>query len=421
MKVSRTNFVWILYFVTLTILLLDTTDNVPGTRILRLIKYPFIAWLLFENITYVGLPRIRPVPVIFMGLLTLHTVLFGLVLTNPAVADNTRYNFSQLMILFSMVFLSARFCHYTKSHSMFIKASFFAHFTALLWMYITHLNGFAPIRYLFNLPVMIMSQVRYGFTFGTGFRSYIGNYASVALILCAFLWLYKDEFTGNLKKYHSLIFAVAIVVFGFILVSSAARSEIISTIIFFAFFLLFKYKDKLKMTSFSRFILYLLIVLIVFLCVYTLIMETFSVGSISNRTNNWAVNIDVFNQHGNTLAGLGYADVHAFLNDSYGYDTWACDVYYLYIFFSSGILGSIIMGAAIVWMSLFILFGKTNNRRNDTLMKALVIAVLFNNMYHCTFNSYLYVSSLAIMVLFVLHLYDIDEHNENLKVVEIND
>lgn len=406
MRIKRNTFVWFFYYTTFTILLLDTTDNVPMTNILRLIKYAFLAFVIFENVFIIGISgKLYIVPTVFMGLILLHTVMFGRIWINPYVYAETLDHFKQLMIVFGISFLSGRYCFWSKSRKEFLISTFFSFATFLGWCYVTHLNGFAPFRYMFRIVSIFQGEDRYGFTFGMSHYSLTGNFAATAIFFTILFWQYRNEFGGLLGKYKEFLFWVGLLGFSMILVSSCSRGEIMSTIIFFLMLMGLNIKHKIN-GKLIDFIINAILLIIVIVAIYCVIAMTFDEQSISNRNNNFWVNYNIFKEIGQWYKGMGYIEQHGFLNQSFGYGTWACDVYYLYIFFSTGIIGSAILGAAIIIMALTVYFGKTATYvKYDNCIKSILTAILFDNLYHCTLVSYIYLSSIPILILFVEYLY----------------
>ena len=407
MRIQTRSYVWIAYYITFTVMLLATTDNIPFSyEAQRIVKYFYILFILVMNAKVIGFRhRIYFKPLIFLLLLLIHTILFGCFFVNSNVLPETIDNFKNLLIVLSISYLTARYCYWTNSRKEFLTATFFSCVTFLGWCYITHLNGFAPVRYLIKLPqILFSSSDTYGFSFGAGHHNYTGNCAFFALVVAVMLWQYKDEFSGILSKYASIIFALTGILFISILLSSASRGEILSTLIFLVLIICIRKWNSIKNHD-LKLILSVLVFIAIILTILGVIRFTFADGSLSNRTLNFTINYEVFKAHGNWLTGMGYIEQHGFYGDVYGYDTWPCDVYYLYVFFTTGIIGVTIMGVALVYLIRHVFFVGDFDYKADAPMKALLVALLFDNLFHCTFLSYIYLMCYPTLILFFECLY----------------
>lgn len=408
MVVKKTNLVWFFYFITFLILLLDTTDNFPLTDKLRLIRYIFMAFMLFMNIVIT--PKTEGLyfsVFIFVAIITAHTVLFGRVWVNPIVAEYTADHFRQMMIYLFFEFLCARYCFWSDSKREFLIATFFALLAFLFWCYITHLNGFVPIRYLLKLPRLFLDESRYGYSFGMIHRSLTANYASMAILIGALLWEYRFQCQGILWKYYQVITLFSCGLLTVVLISAASRAEMLSVVLYFMIIFGLKFKSRLG-SSRARWIINILVILVGLVILAVFAGSVFSEGSLSNRSENFTINNEAFQQYGRKLLGMGYIEQHGFLNKLYGVETFACDVYYLYIYFSTGILGSLILGSALLWLGVRGLSYQHTDARVNIPMKAIILVELFVNFFHCTFASYGYLSSIPIMILLMEYLYSID-------------
>lgn len=406
MNMSRKQFTYIFFFITFLIMLLDKTDNVPGTSILRNIRYFYILFLLQENVFKIGIKKWNSNVLFYLILVVFHTVLFGLFIVNPAVLEAIHNHFRQMLIYYLLCILQARYTYYTDTKEEFIISSCAAVTLFLTWCYLTHLNGFAPIRYFFRLPELLRSRARYGFTFGTGHYNFIGNCAFVGIVLLMLIRKYKDYFRGMLSRYWYYWNAFLWIVCVNVLISSASRSSILSCALLLSYYFMQKISSLFPETLLKQAFRYLAIILVLFV-VSGLLIRTFEPGSISNRDQNFVGNYAAFVEYNHPWTGMGYTDNFGFLTDAFGYDTYPCDVYYLYIFFTTGILGSLILGIANVFLGMKILRNRDDKGYINMIVKALFITSIFDNLYHCSFASYYYIQSLFVLIIFLVHLYEV--------------
>lgn len=408
MLVKKSNIVWVFYFVTYLFMLLDTTDNFPFTEKLRLIRYVFLMFMLFLNIFEIkDRQGLYFSAFIFATFILAHTVLFGRVWINPLVAYATGDHFHQLILYLALTFLCARYCFWTDSKKEFLISSFFALALFMFWCYITHLNGFAPVRYLLRLNKIFADDERYGFTFGILHRSITANYASMTLIIGALLWEYRFQFKGFLWKYHQVIAFITCPVLLAILISAASRGEMLAVVLYFFTVSALKFKNKLGSPR-ARWIINFLVIIFSIIFLIGFSVSIFSEGSSSNRSENFSVNYNAFLSVGRKFLGMGYIEQHGFLNQAYRVHTWACDVFYLYIFFSTGIVGSILLGIPFLWLIIRGLSYSHSDTRVNIPMKALILVEIFINFFHCTFISYGYLTGIPLMILFMEYMYSVD-------------
>ena len=129
-------------------------------------------------------------------------------------------------------------------------------------------------------------------------------------------------------------------------------------------------------------------------------MNWTSIWGNANREANISINVPVFRQMNAFWKGMGYIESAGFYNDAYGYDTWPVDIYYLYIYLSTGIIGSLIIAIPL----LYILYRLIRKKDNFTryVMLSVYIAILFDGLWQVNIFTYRYIATLFIGVLLLI-------------------
>lgn len=389
---SRKNLVLIGYFIAVTILLLDCTDNFPGTLLLRKLKYAYLAILILDFI-FSRIKRIFKTSILIISFLMLHTVLFGFIYVNPNVQELTRVHCREMLIyLFLLGFLTNAVERYN-CRLEFIEATCAALAIFMGWCGITHFSDFVnPVYfiYVFSRSARIRSQ------FGTGSPNYMGYYCFIALIFFFALWCeYRkiDRLTQRRKFYLLGISGWT----AFILFSTGSRSSILSFMIFIilCFYRTYIYERLGKLRCFF-------IMAVIVIGMFLLSYNWSEIWGNANREANISVNMPVFNQMDAFESGMGYIESAGFYNDAYGYDTWPVDIYYLYIYLSTGVIGSVIMAVPL----LYILF-KLTTRKDDFIICVTwpaYIAILFDGLWQVNIFTYRYIATLFVGVLLLISI-----------------
>lgn len=387
MITSRKNIILIGYFFTATILLLDCTDNFPGTSLGRKLKYVYLAMLIAEFI-FSRVKTISKKSVLVIGALLIHTILFGIVYVNPSVQKLTRIHFQEMLIYLLLLGFLTNIVERYHCKFEFIKATCAACTIFLLWCGITHFRNFvnpAYYIYVFNRSARIRGE------FGTGSPNYMGYYCFISLIFFYALWREygrNDQLTQK-KKYYLLSISGWTIL---ILFSTGSRSSILSFLIFGSICV---YQIKLKQylgKSRYFFIMALMVISTIFL-----FYNWSGIWADANREANISINIPVFNQMNAFWKGMGYIESSGFYNDVYGYDTWPVDIYYLYIYLSTGVIGSVIIAIPLIYIFLELLISRDNFIK--TVMWPAYIAILFDGLWQVNIFTYRYIATLFIGVL----------------------
>lgn len=391
-KCTKSNLIMFGYFIAATILLLDCTDNFPGTSLLRKFKYIFIVILLLDFITS-NLKRISKPCAVVVGCLMLHTVLFGVVIVNPAVAELTKTHFSEMMIyLLFLGFLTNAVERY-RCELKFIEATSAACAIFMLWTGVTHISNFVnPLYYIY----VFSRNARIRSHFGVGDPNYMGYYCLIALVFFFVLWYkYLENNTLTKKRKYFLLGISGWTVL--ILFSTGSRSSVLSFLIFIA---IWCYKKYLKPKWGKNAFLYIALLFII--CVAFVGLNWTDIWGNANREANISVNIPVFNHLNAFWKGMGYIESAGFYNDAYGYDTWPVDIYYLYIFLSTGVIGTVIISIPLVYILVKLL--KKSDDFVDKLILPAYLAILFDGMWQVNIFTYRYIATLFIGALLLISI-----------------
>lgn len=367
------------------------------------VRYSFLLYSLGKNFS-LSSPKSRKV-YFFVGLLLLHTVLFGYIIVNPIVSDLTTSHATELLVLYITALCVARYAYCTNTFRSFLIASMISLSGLLIVCFFIYDGVGQSILYLKKLPFLLFESERTGMSFGFSYRSYTGNYLCLAIIL-----IFAVLITNKTNKYRNefikrICSAFIIAVFAIMLIATTSRGEILSALMFFLVYSFISTCQKIELGRWRRFLQFLLILLIFTISIIAII-GTFKEGSLSNRSQNFTINMEVFKEKNAWLTGLGYIEAHGFYDQAYGYLTWPCDVYYLYVFFSTGILGSAILGINYIVFGIFVFRRKNGNQKENNLMKAIFSMLLFDNLYHAVFGSYYYVSFFVYIIMMIYFLYN---------------
>ncbi len=398
-----------LYFITLLSSMLAIVDNVPLIGVLLKVKYLYAIAIIFFCL-YDGLIIWNRRFYFAVGLLVIHTILYGLVFVNWIIADATRVHFEQMITLYVMTIFTALYVYKKKCYLEWLEMSCLALGIMLLWSAFTHPGNFVNPIYFVNI---FSRMERYRAPFGMGDVNFCGNYCLYMIIMSVFLWneWKKQEKKVDIKIRAAVIFTDCVAMY--MLLSTASRSAIISLALFFGMAALLKYRGVLlrhwKLIAGTVGVVAVLAVLVM---ASTGMLS--DIWSQSNREGNISINLPYFIYHSNYINGMGYMDNSGFLNMAYGYATTAMDIYYLYIFFGTGILGSVlIFGQMIYLLYCLIRYSKTEGR---DLALSLFLMMLFYAVWQVNYMNYRYWTGMLHMVILFLFLLRVREEKNTYHI-----
>jgi hypothetical protein len=394
-----------LYCATMLMSMLSIVDNVPLVGVMYNIKYVYMVLIVFFCF-YDGVLVWNKRLAWAIGLLVIHTILYGVVFTNPYIKIETNMHFQQLMVVYILTFFSCIYVYKKNCYLLFLEMTYLALVLFMLWCALTHISNFVNPIYFVN----IFSRAdRFRSHFGMGDVNYCGNYCIYMLIISFFLWCEWRKQGKVIDKKLKLVLAGINVITLCMLFSTASRSAIISLALFFLCYGVL----RLRYVIIRNWKLVLGVGGTLALIVVVILVATGALSSIwqeSNREGNFSINYPIFLQHGDYLNGMGYMDNSGFLTKMYRYETTAMDVYFLYIPFTTGILGAaIILTQMIYLLYQMVQYSRTEGR---DLVLSLFIMMLYYAIWQVNYMNYRYHTGIIHMMLLFLFLMRINEEKD---------
>lgn len=394
-----------LYFFTLLASLLTVVDNFPFMGLLLKVRYIYIIAVAFFCV-YDGVLIWNRRFMLCLGLLVLHTFLYGVVFVNPRLGASTSTHFQQLIMMYLLVFFTCMYIYKKGCYFEFIQASYWALACLILWSSVTHLQDFVNPIYFINI---FSRTERFRAAFGMGDVNYCGNYCVYTLVLQVFLYHEYHQRDNRVGIVLKTIMGIVAFFAACMLFSTASRSAILSLLLFFGMlFIQAKWKIirkhwKLILGAGGTIVILGMLVLIA--------TGAFSeIWIQSNREGNFSINFPIFIQFGNYLNGMGYMDNSGFLNQVYGYATTAMDVYFLYIPFSTGILGAVlIFGQMIYLFYLLLRYWKVEGR---IIILSLFVMMLFYAIWQVNYMNYRYFTGIIHSVILLYFTLKVQEESD---------
>ena len=394
-----------LYCVTLLMTMWAIADNAPFKWVLMHMKYLYIVLIIFFCF-YDGVIVWNKRIAVGMGLLVLHTILYGVVFVNPDVKWYTGTHFQQLMTIYLVTFFTCIYVWKKNCYLMFLEMSYLALAIFIFWCASTHPGNFVNPIYFVNI---FSRTERFRAPFGMGDVNFCGNYCVYLLVVSFFLcceWKKQKKEPGWWVKA-----AVAGVDFigTYMLLSTASRSAILSLLLFFLCYGLLRKKYaiirnwKLVLSVGGGLVLVVAVALIATGVMSDIWLE-------SNREGNFSINYPIFLEYGNYINGMGYMDNSGFLEMVYGYPTTAMDVYFLYIPFSTGILGAGIILAQMLYLLYQML--RNGNTEGRDLALSLFVMMLYYAIWQVNYMNYRYYTGIIHMTILFNFLMRINQEKD---------
>lgn len=384
----------IAYFFTLLILNLYQTDSLPMPDLLRKVKYPYV---LFVGMLVLLTPRIKrgiKAPLFVLLIYFVHTILYRTVFLNSLVTNEVLDNTSQM--IWYLLFLLVTFL-YVAQHNYFkgfIKLSYYSCGLHLVLMGIKYRSNF--VNPLWGLVQTFTADVRFKNNFGFVHSGFTSLACFLVLVLSIFFFEIYRRTDEIRKMWFWLVFLTIDGFAALELVSAAQRSGLICTVMIFAtyaFFVFFRIRIEKKTLAI------LIGIALTGVIAFVAFGGMAAVWGDSNRELNISVNYPLFEAYANPWTGLGYienAGYHADRN-LYPMPTSSLDMYYVYIFFSTGYIGIIMIGIALATILIKLLI----NKRTDFNIIGIwfYLTMLFFAVWQCNLFTHRYLSSYVISVL----------------------
>ena len=394
-----------LYCATMLMSMLSIVDNVPLVGVMYNIKYVYMV-LIAVLCLYDGILIWNKRITVAMGLLVIHTILYGVVFTNPYIQSYTDVHFEQLMGIYILTFFTCIYVYKKDCYLLFLEMTYLALALFSFWCAITHPGSFVNPIYFVNI---FSRSERFRAHFGMGDVNYCGNYCVYLLLVSFFLWYQWKKQKKMPKKMWLMVVAGMDCIALWMLFSTASRSAILSLLLFFGSYgVLSKRQAIIRNWKFMLSIVGVLGLVLILALVPTGVMS--NIWLESNREGNFSINYPIFLEYGNYINGMGYMDNSGFLGMVYGYPTTAMDVYFLYIPFSTGILGSVLIFGQMIYLLYQML--RHGNTEGRDLALSLFIMMLYYAIWQVNYMNYRYLTGVIHMMLLFLFLMRINEEED---------
>ncbi|MGN0437489.1 MAG: O-antigen ligase family protein [Lachnospiraceae bacterium] len=396
-----------LYCVTFFVLLMDRMDNVPFTSVLRKIKYVYIFLLLvYFFMSFKGRIYKKTIPaIIVLGIILVHTFLWGTVFVNDTVRSYTYVHMREILILLCFIWGTAYLYGTSGTLLEFANDTYKIYLLALLWAGLTHISNFVnPVKFIH----VFAGHHAYRVTFGMGHANYVGSICCFAL-LCSIYLLENIRNHGTMKELitnkKALWIIASDIYIGEMLFSTASRTAILAFLAAACIYIIYNANELIlfRMGRINmRVIMFSLGIL--FFSWICIMGGLSSLLSNSNRDNLISVNSEIFYKYYDPWIGMGYINYTGFAYGTwlYGYETANADSYYMYILFSTGYLGAVLIGLAILLTSIFIF--KSGRRKKEITGYMVLLAFLVLGLAQASLISYDHIMSISFWVLLVLEM-----------------
>ena len=382
----------IAYFFTMLTLLLNQIEALPLAIVLRKTKYAYVALVIVLWMTGNRIRRGSWLAICSWSLFFIHAVLFGFVFNNTAgahiAAENISVNVTQMIWYLLMVLATYLYVSQNGIFKLFITLSFYVTGLQLLIAAALHRQDF--VNPVWGLIQSFTADIRYKTQFGFIHAGYLSNATYLVVVLSLFFFeLYRHDPDKRIRSimWISLIFLDVLALE--MLMCAAERAGIISTLILLFIYCIFVFL-RIRLEARTTILLIMAGVFFVFVMaaagVFTHIWDK------SNRALNITVNYPIFLKLGNIWTGMGFVDssgFHEVILD-FGDRTSSLDMYYVYIFFTTGIIGCILIGLGLMTI-LVKLFSLKKTDLNITAI-ALYVSWLFFAFWQCNMVTYRYPS-----------------------------
>ena len=358
-----------LYIVTIGSNMLSGTDNFHFGFLTHIrYIYIFVLILYFFSTCHGIIPG---KPFIAISILLVHCVLFGRVFVNKTVLTLTLKHHQEMIIYILMISLTAFFVWSQELFLDYMQWNFWTTAIILLRAGLTHTSHFVnPILFVH----VFSSNHSYRSTFGFNHANFTGN-------MCLFTIAYSIFILEELKKRDSVknmvdnryvrMIIITDLLIGEILLSTQSRTSILAGIAFAFIFIFYNWHDLFGFSYRGRAIITYVGFMIIVL--FLIGGGVTSVWSGAHRSDNITINYPIFKTF-SPWTGMGYIPPYGFLTNAYGLGTYPLDIYYVYIFFTTGYIGITLIVIFLIANFIFIL--QIRVRQNRALALALFVTML---------------------------------------------
>lgn len=362
------------YGVTVITLLLSMIDSVPLREVLGDVKW---IYLLFSIVNvFLHARRFNKNILICAGILLAYILMFGLLFVNDIVKGETHQYLIEMLIYFGLLFLTYLQVRRFSCFIAFIKSTYIALSVSLLFAYFTHFSE-STLNPFYFIKVIIF-DLRRRSTFGFIQQNFTGSicFLTFSISIVYLYYVFKTKGIKTLDPFTAyMIVADAVIWMMFQSTSSRASLTAFFLLLFCVFFFSFIVKRKK-----------LLISSIVFLTVIgtaIFIIAGDEIWSASNRSANITENIKWVEVIGNKWIGMGFVENSAFQyhwvdgvgSSAFGVRTSSLDMYYVYLYCTTGIIGCLMIGSILIYMA--ILMYKRRKEPFAPIMISIYICMLY--------------------------------------------
>lgn len=367
--------------------MLSRTDNFNVGPLLN-IRYIYLLLLLIYFFSSFG-GVVPGRPFIMMSFLMLHSVLFGFVYINSRVRALTYDHGKEMIIYILLITLTCYFVWSQDLFSDFMAWNYWTTAVILVRAGLTHTSHFVnPVLFIH----VFSSNHSLRSTFGFGHANFTGNLCFFTLAYSVFLLeeiRREGKFEYMLDDRNVRAIIITDLLIGEIFLSTQSRTSILAGLIFVGVYIFYNWYDVFKLPYRARAILTYIAVMgfVLFLA----LGGPASVWEGAHRSENISVNYPLFKLF-SPWTGMGYIPPYGFYTKAYGLNTFALDIYYLYIFFSTGYLGTALIVCFLLITLIFIIF--IRNEGNKALALALFLSILVTGMGQTNMIVYTLLSSM---------------------------
>ncbi len=365
----------IFYCIAIAALLLSTNQGFPLGNLLGDIKWFYLAFSIVNILIHCR--SFNKKILICAGILLSYILLFGLFFVNDIVTAETRQYLVEMLIYFCLLFFTYLQVRRFNCFVEFVKATYIALSAPLLLAYFTNLSD-TTLNPIYFIKVIVF-DLRRRSTFGFIQQNIVGAVCFLTFVISV-IWFYY-----SIKKQHGIkklsLFSVYMIISDLIIwmmfQSTSSRASLTSFFLFLLCFFIFEYVAKNKKAFFA------------FCCVGIVcavgLLFIFGdyIWSASNRSANITANLQWVEIIGNKWTGMGFVENSAFQytwtdgvgSSAFGVRTSSLDMYYVYLYCTTGILGCLMIGAILVYMA--VLIYKLRKEPFAPIMLSIYICMLY--------------------------------------------
>ncbi len=374
-KSTITYIFLIFYCIATAALLLSTNHGFPLGNLLGDIKWLYLAFSIVNILIHCR--SFNKKILICAGILLSYILLFGLFFVNDIVTADTRQYLLEMLIYFCLLFFTYLQIRRFNCFVEFVKATYIALSAPLLLAYFTHLSDttFNPIYFI----KVIVFDLRRRSTFGFIQQNIVGAVCFLAFFVSVVWFYYCVKQRGGMKRItpFTIYAIISDAVIWMMFQSTSSRSSLTSFFLLLFLLLFFEYVVK------NRKMLFICCIIGLIGIVAVVMLFGDKIWGASNRAANITENIQWVEIVGNKWTGMGFVENSAFQytwvdgvgSSAFGVKTTSLDIYYVYLYCTTGILGCIMVGAIITCMAIWIF--KRRKEPYGSVMMSMCVCLLY--------------------------------------------